>query len=401
MHGTSMSADFLDYDDPMEPGFDPLMAGAAYALYRHGQDRQTEQLASLLNHPQGPTSVNVNVTMTPEDEVKGIAPVNAAKYSKLTVTEWSDYIGQEPMKQQLMVHMDAAKKRGEILPHTLFASGRPGIGKTTMARLIAKAMDGYMIELVPPFNIYTLTAAAEELCDGDFLFIDEIHGLANNGKRGAEILLKVLEDGVAYLPDGSVHELNKITIIGATTDKDKLPETIIDRFKIKPYFQPYSSIELDKITIQFARRHDALMQINSDLVEAIANACRGTPRIAEELVMGTRDLGLHLGRPPTPGELLAFMEVEPDGLTRIHVHYLTALRQYFRRESAEGEIEYIVGEAAITQILRETKQGIGRIERFLIEIGMIDRTPRGRRLTERGIRRAEELIKAGKGASDI
>lgn len=401
MFGTHLSADTIDYDDPMEPGFDPLMAGTAYAMYRHGQDRQTEQLANLINRNRGPGNITVNVNVTPEDEAKGIAPVNAAQYSKMTVTSWDEYIGQEPMKRQLQIYMDSARKRGEVLPHVLLASGVPGIGKTTMARLVAKSMDAYMIEIVPPFNIYTLVAAAEELCDGDALFIDEIHILANNGKRGAEILLKVLEDGVAYLPDGTVHELNRITIIGATTDKDKLPETIIDRFKIKPYFQPYKPEELDKITVQFATRHDALNQIDEELTIAISNACRNTPRISEELVMGARDLGIHLNRVATPHELLSFMEVEPDGLTRTHVHYLTAMKQYFRRENAEGEVEYIAGESTMLNILRETKQGLGRVERFLTEVGLLDRTPRGRRLTPAGIRRADMLIAAGKGSADI
>ena len=102
---------------------------------------------------------------------------------------------------------------------------------TTLARLIAKAMGSRIIELVPPFNIYTLVEAARQLGDDDVLFIDEIHKLADNGKRGAEILLKVLEDKVAYLPTGEVVQLADITVIGATTDRDKLPEPVVDRFK--------------------------------------------------------------------------------------------------------------------------------------------------------------------------
>ena len=136
------------------------------------------------------------------------------------------------------------------------------------------------------------------------------------------------------------------------------------------------------------------------MATAIAYACRGTPRLTEEMVLAARDLSLTLGRQATPEEMLAFLEVEPDGLTRVHIHYLTALRQFFGRTRVGSEVvEYIVGEAAIQQILRETKQGIGRIERFLVERGLVDRTPRGRRLTDAGIARAEEFIREGKGAS--
>lgn len=271
---------------------------------------------------------------------------------------------------------------------------------TTLARLIAKTMNVRIVELVPPFNVYALVEAASTLNDGDILFIDEIHKLADSGKRGAEILLKVLEDRVAFLPTGEVIELADITVIGATTDRDKLPEPVIDRFKVKPFFQPYSHPELGEIAITFAARHKALDCVDDMLAVTIAKACRGTPRISEELVMAARDLTFALGRPPSGEELLDFVEIEPDGLTRQHIQYLTSLRQFFPRTVRDTEeVEYIVGEAAMQQILRETKPGIGRIENFLIERGLIDRTPRGRRLTPAGIARAETFIREGKGAS--
>lgn len=377
---------------------DPLGAGAAYALYRHGQDQQTRQLVRALRQP---AITHVDVHLTDEDP-KGIAPVNALDFSTASMPEsWDDYIGQEPLKRQLMVHIKAARALDAALPHILLASGRAGVGKTTMARLIAKTLGVSIIEMVPPFNIWTLSEAAQSLLDWDVLFIDEIHILANHGKRGAELLLKVLEDKTLYLPDGTVIPLNDITIVAATTDKDKLPETIIDRFKIKPYFQAYSLGELARIAVEFAFRHRSQDYVDDDMAVAFAEACRGTPRILEEMVLACRDLSLSQGAIPTPEQVLEFLEVEPDGLTRVHIHYLTALLQYFMRVNGRDEVEYIAGEAAMQQILRETKQGIGRIERHLVEQGLLDRTPRGRRLTARGIGRAREFIAAGKGAADI
>lgn len=385
----------FDHDSVFE---DAMLLGTGYALLRHGQDRQTEE---LLAGRQEQESLEVHVHVH-EDEPRDIAPVNALDFATADMPDgWDQFIGQEPLKRQLMVAITGAQKKNKPLRHVLLASGFPGVGKTTVARLIAKTMDKKIIELVPPFNIYTLVEAAKQLDDGDVLFIDEIHKLADTGKRGAEILLKIMEDHVAYMPDGQVIPLAEFTLVGATTDRDKLPDTVIDRFKVKPYFQPYTLPELGRIVMVFAFRHFAENQVPDLLALSIAKACRGTPRIIEEMVLAAQDLELTMGKTATAEELLDFLEVEPDGLTRTHVHYLTALRQYFGRESADGGWEYIVGEKAIQEVLRETSQGIGRVERFLVERGLIDRTPRGRRLTAAGLERAEECIAAGKGAADV
>lgn len=389
------------YDD-FDDDFGAFDAGTAYAFMRHGQDRQADRLINGLRNTAfgGVEETEVHVHIHNEEEA--IRPVNALDFSTVDMPEdWDDYIGQDPMKQQLSVYMNAAKVRGQALPHILLASGYPGVGKTTMARLIAKTMGVQIYEIVPPFNVATLVAAAQQLGDRDILFIDEIHKLADGGKRGAEILLKVLEDKVAFMPDGTSVQLADITIIGATTDRDKLPEPVIDRFKIKPYFQAYSWPELARIAVSFAYRHRAGNIIDDELAVDIAAACRSTPRIIEEMVMAADAMSETFGRPPTAPELLEFLEVEPDGLTRTHIHYLTAMRQYFPRMTKDETIEYIVGEAAIQQILRETKPGLQRLEGFLLERGLIDRTPRGRRLTDLGIERAEEFIAAGKGAANV
>ncbi len=374
---------------------DALMAGACYAAFRHGQDRQADRIIDALTNDDADLA-------PPAPEPEPVVP--AVDHSQFITppAELDDYVGQDPLKQQILVSLTSAKMRGDRFPHTLLASGYPGVGKTTMARLIAMMMGVRIVELVPPFDIDGLIAKLEELGDHDIAFIDEIHKMVDGvGARGAEVLLKVLEDGVAYTRDGNAVQLADITVIGASTDADKLPEPVVDRFKLKPYFQAYSLVELARIAIQFAYRHHCEECITNELGIAISDACRGTPRIIEEMVLAARDLALVHGRNPSPAELLAHLELEPDGLTRTHVHYLTAMRQYFGRESRDGEIEYIVGEAAIQQILRETKQGIGRVERFLVERGLVDRTPRGRRLTPLGIQRAEAFIAAGKGARDV
>lgn len=382
--------------------FSALEAGAAYAMYRHGQDEQTAELLDGMQGASGELQIDVHV----HEREERARPIEPLDFSTVDMPkDWDSYVGQEPMKQQLAVKIASANARGEALDHILLASGYPGVGKTTMARLIAKTLgpEVSIYEMVPPFNIQTLVEAVLKLRDRDILFIDEIHKLSDGGQRGAEILLKIMEDRTAYMPDGRVIPLAQFTVIGATTDKGKLPETVVTRFKGgEPFFQPYSWVELSRIAIQFAARHDSLHVVDDRLAVDIAAASRATPRIIENMVLAARDMTLAFGRPPLTQELLTFLEVEPDGLTRTHIHYITAMRQYFAREAPRGEgIEFIVGEAAIQQILRETKTGIQRVEAFLVERGLIDRTPRGRRLTERGIARAEEFIAQGKGAANV
>ena len=378
-------------DDDMDDGFmghhgdhpvsAALAVGTGYALLRHGQDRQVEQIAKILERMTEPEIIQVG-DLPPTTNTREVDP---------GAVDWKAFTGQEQLKNQLKVYIDAAIKRGDRLPHVLLASGYPGVGKTMLSRIIAKMMDVPMVELMPPFDTYTLVDAARKLPDRGILFVDEIHKLADAGKRGAEILLKVLEEGVAFLPDGSMVRLPNITIIGATTDRDKLPEPVVDRFKVKPDFAPYTYSELAQIAVRFSYRHWCEDTLDDDQAIVIAFACRGTPRIAEEFVLGNRDLSLHLGRNPTGEELLAFMDVTEDGLTAAHRKYLTALYQYFGQDTAEG-VKYVAGEAAIKQMLRETSNGLMRIEAFLLERGLIDRTPRGRQLTELGEERAQELL---------
>lgn len=331
-------------------------------------------------------------TMQVELVRKEMPFINAAEHSAPEyVKDWNHYVGQEPMKRQLKVFIADAEARMAPLPHVLLASGMPGVGKTTLARLIAKEMNGRLTMLVPPFTPQTLYDAALQMADWEFLFVDEIHKLADHGPGAAENLYHMLEEKVLYLNDG-VHNLADFTVIGATTDADKLPEPLVDRFAIRPYFQKYSVSELLRITKNFCDYFEVTLL--PETMVAIAKACRGTPRLARELVVGARALQTSTGFMTTPKQLLEFKELEQDGMSRQHQAYIMAMYQFFGRDR-DGEWEYIAGEASLMNLLRENKQGIARIERFLIERGLVDRTPRGRRLTQRGIARAEQYMRRG------
>jgi Holliday junction DNA helicase RuvB len=321
---------------------------------------------------------------------------DAADLAPVYVEDWDSFVGQESLKEQLRVHIDASIERMEVLDHVLLASGMPGVGKTTLARLIAKEMLSKIHMLVPPFNAKTLYEAAQACGEGDVLFIDEIHKLADSGPRGAENLLHLMEERVLYI-EGQVIPLQEFTVIGATTDKDKLPEPVLDRFYIKPEFAPYSLSEMVRIAANFARFYDR--KLDPEVLVAIAKASRRTPRVARELVAGARDLVTARRRMCTPEELLAFKDVTPDGLTRLHRAYLTSLYQFFGRETRNGGWEYIAGEASLASILQENRTSVSRLERHLIKIGLVDRTPSGRRLTARGVERAREFTEQRAGTA--
>lgn len=353
---------------------DAWEAAADWAVVGHVADRHARQLKESFA-----SSVQV------EEQAPQL--VNAAEHELEGPQSWDAFIGQDRVKVQLRIHIDSALKRGKALDHVLLASGMPGVGKTTLAHLVAKEMGAYLMKLVPPFHKDTLVEAATELGDGGVLFIDEIHKMADNGPQMAELLLHALEEGRMYTNDGA-KDLADITIIGATTDAGKLPETILDRFVIKPHFEAYTVWDLSLITAQFAGRYGA--PIDDEVIVSIAAACRGVPRVARELVMAGRDLSIHYGRSCTSRELFEFKQMDPDGTTVAHRHYLLALYRNFGRKSVHG-VEYIAGESSLRKVLRETKGGLENLERFLLEQGLIDQTPSGRRLTAEGIEKARRF----------
>jgi Holliday junction DNA helicase RuvB len=347
----------------------------------------------LTETAHGDTAVTVNVVLPGEEHI----PFHdAADLAPLYVPDWGSFVGQEQVKDMLRVHIDASVMRMEVLDHVLLASGMPGVGKTTLARLIAKELMSKLHMLVPPFTAQTLYEAAQRCGEGDVLFIDEIHKLADGGPRGAENLLHLLEERVLYI-EGQVIPLQEFTVIGATTDKDKLPEPVLDRFQIKPEFRPYSLSEMVKIAVNFTRFYE--IQLSPEIVVSIAKASRRTPRVARELVAGARDLVSARGRMCTPQELLAFKDITPDGLTRTHRAYLVALYRFFGRQRRDGGWEYIAGEASIANVLQENKSAVARLERYLIQNGLVDRTPSGRRLTDRGLARAREFAEQRAGTA--
>lgn len=335
------------------------------------------------------TTVTVPDTITVQVAPPNTPFVDATQHESW-VADWDSYVGQTNVKNEIQTFIDEAFCDCTVLPHIMLASGMPGVGKTTLARLIAKEMDARLLTIKAPYSVQALQEAILSMNEGEFLFLDEIHEL---GKSTAlvGVLLTSMEEGVLYV-DGQRHVLPPFTFIGATTNANRLPETILDRFEVKPIFDPYSPSDMVRIVKNFCVGMDVVLSPN--VMVAIAKASRSTPRISRELVKGARALQKQLGRDVTPEELLTFKGYEPNGIMRNHKRYLTSILDNGGRQTPQGYI-YAAGEATLMSLLREDKPGVLRLERHLLDLGYVIMTRQGRQLTELGLHAARQYKREG------
>ena len=289
-----------------------------------------------------------------------------------------EYIGQSKVKENMKIYIEAAKKRGDALDHCLFY-GPPGLGKTTIANIIANEMKSNIKITSGPAieKPGDLAAILTTLCENDVLFIDEIHRLSKNVE---EILYPALEDFTLDIVIGtgpsakSIRiDLSKFTLIGATTKAGSLTTPLRDRFGIIHKLELYSPEDLSTIV----KRSAKILEVNIDDASAmeIARRSRGTPRIANRLLKRVRDYALVLG----DGEItlkitkhaLNQLEIDDLGLDETDRKILEIMiNQYQGRP---------VGIETIATTLGDEVDTIEDVyEPYLIQIGFIARTPRGR-----------------------
>lgn len=289
-----------------------------------------------------------------------------------------EYIGQTKVKENMKIYIEAAKKRGDALDHCLFY-GPPGLGKTTIANIIANEMKSNIKITSGPAieKPGDLAAILTTLCENDVLFIDEIHRLSKNVE---EILYPALEDFTLDIVIGtgpsakSIRiDLPKFTLIGATTKAGSLTTPLRDRFGIIHKLELYSPEDLSTIV----KRSAKILEVNIDDASAmeIARRSRGTPRIANRLLKRVRDYALVLG----DGEItlkitkhaLNQLEIDDLGLDETDRKILEIMiNQYQGRP---------VGIETIATTLGDEVDTIEDVyEPYLIQIGFIARTPRGR-----------------------
>ena len=294
-----------------------------------------------------------------------------------------EYVGQEKIREQLEIFIDAAKKRNEALDHVLLF-GPPGLGKTTLANIIAKEMGVNLRQTSGPVLEKTgdLAALLSNLEENDVLFIDEIHRLSPVIE---EILYPAMEDYRLDIMIGegpsarSVKlELPPFTLIGATTRAGMLTNPLRDRFGIVSRLEFYTRQELTKIVIRSAGLLE--VEIDKEGANEIANRSRGTPRIANRLLRRVRDFS----EVKSEGKInksiadaaLKMLDVDLIGLDLMDRSFLLAIIEKF----SGGP----VGLDNIAAAIGEEKETIEDvIEPYLIQQGYLMRTPRGRLATRK------------------
>lgn len=337
-----------------------------------------------------------------ERVVHNLADDEDATEKELEVTlrprSFKDYVGQQRLKQNLKLAIDAATKRGEPLDHVLLY-GPPGLGKTTMATIIANEM-GAAIRITSGPAVERagdLASLLTNLQDGDILFIDEIHRLHRTVE---EVLYSAMEDFKLDIMLGKGPsarslrlDLPKFTIIGATTRTGSMAGPLRDRFGIMHRLEFYKPDEIEQIVKRSARI--LKVKINPQAAKTLAARARLTPRIANRLLKRVRDYadvnGDGIIDDNISSSALQLLEIDELGLDPSDRMLLNAIIE-----------NYHGGPVGVETLAALTAEERGTIEDFyepyLMQIGLVERTPRGRKATHKAYKHLGKQIPKGQSS---
>lgn len=318
-----------------------------------------------------------------EEVVVAVEPIEQTLDQTLRPKLLDDFIGQQELKDNLSIMIQAARQRGEPLEHILLY-GNPGLGKTTLAYIIGREMGANVRIASGPVleRVGDLAAILSNLSAGDVLFIDEIHRL---NKSVEEVLYPAMEEFALDVVIGKGPtartlriDLPRFTLIGATTRMSLLSSPLRDRFGVTHHLNFYETPEISSIV----RRSANLLNLATGdaSLGVIASRSRGTPRIANRLLRRVRDYAeVKTGGVVTPelaAEALSALHVDAEGLDAVDRRLLSAIIEKF----SGGP----VGLNSVAAAIQEDEATIEEVyEPYLIKTGFLERTPRGRMATKR------------------